>query len=82
MLCCFALFVCLLASIFLPSHLSFKNMYSTYFVLFLSCTCIISLMYICLCGMYNVLVAKYSVTCGYSDKGGGGGGGVRVGGSE
>ena len=28
-LCCFALFVCLtlLASLFLPSHLSFKNMY-------------------------------------------------------
>ena len=28
-LCCFALFVCLtlLASFFLPSHLSFKNMY-------------------------------------------------------
>ena len=30
-LCCFALFVCLtlLASFFLPSHLSFKNMYKT-----------------------------------------------------
>ena len=30
-LCCFALFVCLtlLASFFLPSHLSFKNMYCT-----------------------------------------------------
>ena len=30
-LCCFALFVCLtlLASFFLPSHLSFKNMYNT-----------------------------------------------------
>ena len=29
MLCCFALFVCLtlLTSFFLPSHLSFKNMY-------------------------------------------------------
>ena len=29
-LCCFALFVCLtlLASFFLPSHLSFKNMYN------------------------------------------------------
>ena len=28
-LCCFALFICLtlLASFFLPSHLSFKNMY-------------------------------------------------------
>ena len=34
-LCCFALFVCLilLASLFLPSHLSFKNMYMYY------CTC-------------------------------------------
>ena len=31
-LCCFALFVCLtlLASFFLPSHLSFKNMYIQY----------------------------------------------------
>ena len=31
-LCCFALFVCLplLASFFLPSHLSFKNMYIIY----------------------------------------------------
>ena len=31
-LCCFALFVCLtlLASFFLPSHLSFKNMYCIY----------------------------------------------------
>ena len=30
-LCCFALFVCLtlLASFFLPSHLSFKNMYTS-----------------------------------------------------
>ena len=30
-LCCFAFFVCLtlLASFFLPSHLSFKNMYNT-----------------------------------------------------
>ena len=36
-LCCFALFVCLilLASFFLPSHLSFKNMY-IYTYLFLS----------------------------------------------
>ena len=34
-LCCFALFVCLtlLASFFLPSHLSFKNMYM-YIVLY------------------------------------------------
>ena len=31
LLCCFALFVCLtlLASFFLPSHLSFKNMYKS-----------------------------------------------------
>ena len=31
-LCCFALFVCLtlLASFFLPSHLSFKNMYNVH----------------------------------------------------
>ena len=35
-LCCFALFVCLtlLASFFLPSHLSFKNMY-----MHVHCTC-------------------------------------------
>ena len=34
-LCCFALFVCLtlLASFFLPSHLSFKNMYIMYLIL-------------------------------------------------
>ena len=34
-LCCFALFVCLtlLASFFLPSHLSFKNMYTCKYVL-------------------------------------------------
>ena len=33
-LCCFALFVCLtlLASFFLPSHLSFKNMYMYMFM--------------------------------------------------
>ena len=33
-LCCFALFVCLtlLASFFLPSHLSFKNMYILIFI--------------------------------------------------
>ena len=35
-LCCFALFVCLtlLASFFLPSHLSFKNMYWNQFALY------------------------------------------------
>ena len=35
-LCCFALFVCLtlLASFFLPSHLSFKNMF-----MYSKCTC-------------------------------------------
>ena len=34
-LCCFALFVCLtlLASSFLPSHLSFKNMYMYMYIL-------------------------------------------------
>ena len=33
-LCCFALFVCLtlLASFFLPSHLSFKNMYNVMYM--------------------------------------------------
>ena len=38
-LCCFALFVCLtlLASFFLPSHLSFKNMYTI--SLIKTCTC-------------------------------------------
>ena len=36
--CCFALFVCLtlLASFFLPSHLSFKNMYNVHVC---TCTC-------------------------------------------
>ena len=44
-LCCFALFVCLtlLASFFLPSHLSFKNMYMFLYTelmvsLFIRCT--------------------------------------------
>ena len=34
-LCCFALFVCLtlLASFFLPSHLSFKNMYMYLYII-------------------------------------------------
>ena len=41
-LCCFALFVCLtlLASFFLPSHLSFKNMYtrlSIYYIIVTAC---------------------------------------------
>ena len=42
MLCCFDLFVCLtlLASFFLPSHLSFKNMY-----LYMSCTNVYIRMY-------------------------------------
>ena len=45
-LCCFALFVCLtlLASFFLPSHLSFKNMYIHYTLY--TCTCIYMYMYI------------------------------------
>ena len=43
-LCCFALFVCLtlLASFFLPSHLSFKNMYihcTSMHVYTCTCTC-------------------------------------------
>ena len=39
-LCCSALFVCLtlLASFFLPSHLSFKNMYM-YMYMYIICTC-------------------------------------------
>ena len=39
-LCCFALFVCLtlLASFFFPSHLSFKNMYSTHYASEKTCT--------------------------------------------
>ena len=37
-LCCFALFVCLtlLGSFFLPSHLSFKNMYTIIIIISLS----------------------------------------------
>ena len=40
-LCCFALFVCLtlLASFFLPSHLSFKDMYTR--IATCTCTCIL-----------------------------------------
>ena len=42
-LCCFALFVCLtlLAAFFLPSHLSFKNMYNvwyTYMYMYIHCS--------------------------------------------
>ena len=40
--------------------------------------CIISLVYIYL--LWYACVAKYSVMCGYSDKGGGGGGGGGEGG--
>ena len=41
-LCCFALFVCLtlLASFFLPSHLSFKNMYNIYTCVYNIYTCV------------------------------------------
>ena len=41
-LCCFALFVCLtlLASFFLPSHLSFKNMYTWWCIAFSSNICV------------------------------------------
>ena len=48
-LCCFALFVCLtlLASFFLPSHLSFKNMY-IYMYIFGSVLCCFAL-FVCLC---------------------------------
>ena len=43
-LCCFALFVCLilLASFFLPSHLSFKNMYMCS-VNVVACTCTVGI---------------------------------------
>ena len=39
MLCCFALFVCLTlhASFFLPSHLSFKNMYMYIYYIYTQC---------------------------------------------
>ena len=53
MLCCFALFVCLtlLASFFLPSHLSFKNMY-IYVVHVYTCT-------------QNIILNLYWHTCMY-----------------
>ena len=37
LVCCFALFVCLtlLASFFLPSHLSFKNMYNVHVCMYI-----------------------------------------------
>ena len=41
-LCCFALFVCLtlLASFFLPSHLSFRNMYMYMYMYIYTCLCV------------------------------------------
>ena len=41
-LCCFALFVCLtlLASFFLPSYLSFKNMYIVYTCIYYVHVCV------------------------------------------
>ena len=54
-LCCFALFVCLtlLASFFLPSHLSFKNMYANIVLLhfFFTHTCL---------HIYNVCTCIYT----------------------
>ena len=52
-LCCFALFVCLilLASFFLPSHLSFKNMYLSKIVIAYS-MCIVHV-HVCTC-VYTV----------------------------
>ena len=52
-LCCFALFVCLtlLASFFLPSHLSFKNMYI--------CVCVVCVCVVCV----NVHVYMRVCTC-------------------
>ena len=51
-LCCFALFVCLtlLASFFLPSHLSFKNMYIH--------TCCIYILYILIANKASQLMGK------------------------
>ena len=53
-LCCFALFVCLtlFASFFLPSHLSFKNMYmyiQCSFILFYGCVLHLTAYCVCYC---------------------------------
>ena len=50
MLCCFALFVCLtlLASFFLPSHLSFKNMYMYMYIHICTCAQGVNYFYACL----------------------------------
>ena len=46
-LCCFALFICLtlLASFFLPSHLSFNNMYTRCLVLYVYTRCLVLYVY-------------------------------------
>ena len=58
-LCCFALFVCLtlLASFFLPSHLSFKNMYNRYTVHVIHVYIYILYIYVHVC-MYLCFSAK------------------------
>ena len=61
-LCCFALFVCLtlLASFFLPSHLSFKNMYlNVYIVVVYLYAVYIVVVY--LYAVYIVVVYLYAV---------------------
>ena len=67
-LCCFALFVCLtlLAFFFLPSHLSFKNMYVTYIQCTISyCTVCILLYCIYIYMHYNGFHSVYSVLYNY-----------------
>ena len=62
-LCCFALFVCLtlLASFFLPSHLSFKNMYIHFYIL---STLVVSLHYLFLCLLFVVCLLFVSTVPG------------------
>ena len=62
-LCCFALFVCLtlLGSFFLPSHLSFKNMY-----ICVQCICMCTCMYGIVQLHLHVYVYVYSSVCIYS----------------
>ena len=60
MLCCFALFVylTLLASFFLPSHLSFKNMYMYIHVLkHIQCTCTLYTLFLY---MYSIFFIMYT----------------------
>ena len=64
-LCCFALFVCLtlLASFFLPSHLSFKNMYTVHVHVNVhahACTCTCTCMYMYMYIYINVNLLIYS----------------------